>query len=49
MDKKWQLTSKGLIDFILRKVLTPTGSRKIDIQTCKDLELFPAYKDERNG
>ena len=47
MDKKEQLTSKGLIDFMVRKGLTPTGSRKIDIQTCKDLELFPVYKDEK--
>lgn len=36
-------TSKGLIEFMERKGLTPSGSREIDIQTCKRLKLFPFY------
>jgi hypothetical protein len=47
MNNKGQLTSQGLMDFMSRKGLTPTGNRKIDMQTCKELELFPVYKDER--
>lgn len=47
MNKKGELTSQGLVDFMIRNNLTPTGTRKIDMQTCKDLGLFPVYKDER--
>lgn len=39
-------TSKGLIEFMRRKGLTPSGYSKVDVQTCKDLELFPVYKKE---
>ena len=40
-------TSKGLIEFMKRKGLKPSGDSKVDIQTCRKLKLFPFYKDDR--
>lgn len=37
-------TSAGLIEFMKRKGLTPSGNSKVDVQTCKELEFFPVYK-----
>ena len=36
-------TSKGLMEFMKRKGLTPSGDSKVDIKTCRELKLFPFY------
>lgn len=40
-------TSTGLIEFMKRKGLTPSGNSKVDVQTCKELKLFPNYRENK--
>ena len=47
MSKKIKKTSPGLIEFMKRKGLEPTGDSKTDIQTCRDKGLFPKYGESK--
>ena len=42
-------TSKGLIEFMKRKGLKPSGDSKVDIETCRELRLFRNYKKESSN
>lgn len=47
MNKKGQLTSLGLVQYMARKGVKASGNREVDIALCKELKLFKHWSEEK--